>query len=106
MNHLDVYRLATLDEAEALGLDELLDGDAVTLIEWGEDIEALLPLDRVTVTMEPARLDEVAVGDDALDHRRIAISLAGRVREREPLLRAALETADASDDVVWPGQPC
>lgn len=43
VNHLDVYRLGSLDEAEALGLDEMLDGDALTLIEWGEMIEPLLP---------------------------------------------------------------
>ena len=41
VNHLDVYRLGSLDEAEALGLDEMLDGDALTLIEWGEMIEPL-----------------------------------------------------------------
>ena len=54
INHLDVYRLGTLDEVEALGLDELLDGEAVTLVEWGEAIETLLGPSRLVVTLQLA----------------------------------------------------
>jgi tRNA threonylcarbamoyladenosine biosynthesis protein TsaE len=51
LQHLDVYRLDHLQEAIDLGLDELLDGDAVTLIEWGEAVGALLPPDRLEVLL-------------------------------------------------------
>src|SRR3954463_1634678 len=44
LNHLDVYRLEHVSEAEDLGLGELLD-DGVTLIEWGDTIVAALPAD-------------------------------------------------------------
>ena len=49
LQHLDVYRLDHLQEAIDLGLDELLDADAVTVIEWGEAVGALLPPDRLEV---------------------------------------------------------
>ena len=45
LNHLDVYRLEHVTEAEDLGLGELLE-DGITLIEWGDDrqrVAARLP---------------------------------------------------------------
>ena len=36
VNHLDLYRLEGVDERDALELDEYLDADAVTFIEWAE----------------------------------------------------------------------
>lgn len=44
MNHLDVYRLENVGEAEDLGLGEMLE-DGVTLIEWGDTIAPALPAD-------------------------------------------------------------
>jgi tRNA threonylcarbamoyladenosine biosynthesis protein TsaE len=44
LNHLDVYRLENVQEAEDLGLGELLEG-GVTLIEWGDTIAPVLPAD-------------------------------------------------------------
>lgn len=41
--HLDLYRLETPDEVDRLGLDELLDGDAVALVEWPERGRHALP---------------------------------------------------------------
>ncbi|MGH7321756.1 MAG: tRNA (adenosine(37)-N6)-threonylcarbamoyltransferase complex ATPase subunit type 1 TsaE [Candidatus Rokuibacteriota bacterium] len=41
--HVDLYRTEHLDEVRALGLDELIDGDGVTVIEWGDKAEPLLP---------------------------------------------------------------
>lgn len=49
MNHLDVYRIAHPSEVADLGLSELLDDDAVTLIEWGDMITAHLPNDFLEV---------------------------------------------------------
>jgi len=58
VHHLDAYRLETIDEAADLGLDELLDDDAVTVIEWGDRLRAVLPGDRLEIAF---RLGE---GDD------------------------------------------
>ena len=41
--HVDLYRLAHADEALDLGLDEYLFGAGVTVIEWAERIESILP---------------------------------------------------------------
>lgn len=51
MNHLDVYRLAQLEEVLDLGLQELLDGDAVTLIEWGDVIAPALGAEYLEVRL-------------------------------------------------------
>ena len=48
VNHLDVYRIEALAEAEDLALVELLD-EGVTLIEWGDVILPALPDDRLDV---------------------------------------------------------
>lgn len=44
LNHLDVYRLEQVSEAEDLGIGELLE-NGVTVIEWGDTIAAVLPPD-------------------------------------------------------------
>lgn len=41
--HLDLYRVETEREVSGLGLDELLDGDAVALVEWPERARGWLP---------------------------------------------------------------
>ena len=41
--HLDLYRIEGDDEAARLGLAEILDGDAVALVEWPARAAALLP---------------------------------------------------------------
>jgi tRNA threonylcarbamoyladenosine biosynthesis protein TsaE len=51
VNHLDVYRLDRLREADDLAVGELLDSDAVTMIEWGEAIRAVLPRDYLEVRL-------------------------------------------------------
>lgn len=111
INHLDVYRLGSLDEAEALGLDELLDGDSVTLVEWGEGIEPLLGTSRLTVTLQLAPLkggEPTGAGDDdPLDHRLVSFELVGTGRSRRQSLDRALHTAVDSGAARWESdEPC
>ena len=47
--HLDVYRIEDPEEMEEIGLDDCLYGDGVTVIEWAEQIEELLPPDTVRI---------------------------------------------------------
>lgn len=68
LNHLDVYRLDQLHEVLDLGLQELLDGSAVTLIEWGDAIVPALPADYLEVRLE------FGEGDD---DRRITLRSVG-----------------------------
>ena len=41
--HIDLYRLATDEEAEELGLEEYLGREGVAAIEWADKISSLLP---------------------------------------------------------------
>ena len=43
MYHLDLYRLSGEDEFESMGGEDFLYPDGVTLIEWSEKIEDMLP---------------------------------------------------------------
>jgi tRNA threonylcarbamoyladenosine biosynthesis protein TsaE len=50
--HVDLYRTESLEEIRRLGLDELLDGDGVTVIEWAEKAEPLLPARTARIRIE------------------------------------------------------
>lgn len=41
--HFDFYRLEDEDDALKIGLDEYLEGDGVSVIEWAEKFPAILP---------------------------------------------------------------
>ncbi len=61
LNHLDVYRLDDTAETLDLDLPELLEV-GVTVIEWGEEIDQVLPVDHLTVRL---RYPDVGAADDA-----------------------------------------
>ena len=50
--HIDAYRLRDIDEFLELGADELLGADNVSLIEWADRVEEVLPRDRLTIQIE------------------------------------------------------
>ena len=54
--HYDCYRLASGEDAEALGLTEYFYGKGICLIEWGENISGVLPEN--TKTVEIIKIDE------------------------------------------------
>lgn len=49
--HADLYRVADDDELEQTGLSDLLDGEVVAVIEWGERFAAQLPDDHLAVRL-------------------------------------------------------
>ena len=53
--HFDFYRITKLEEALDIGLYDYLDSGALCLMEWPENIEALLPEEtlRVSITVAP-----------------------------------------------------
>jgi tRNA threonylcarbamoyladenosine biosynthesis protein TsaE len=80
--HVDVYRLDHLQELHDLGFDDLVGGDVVTVVEWGDRVSALLPGDRLDVLLEPGSGD---------DDRTVSIDAAGVTwAERRDLLVAAV----------------
>ncbi|HEX2118767.1 MAG TPA: tRNA (adenosine(37)-N6)-threonylcarbamoyltransferase complex ATPase subunit type 1 TsaE [Acidimicrobiales bacterium] len=66
--HLDVYRLDHMQELVDLGIAELLDEGAVTLIEWGDAVTPGLPSDFLEVRLETG---------DAPDDRFLTIRSVG-----------------------------
>ncbi|MGI9600257.1 MAG: tRNA (adenosine(37)-N6)-threonylcarbamoyltransferase complex ATPase subunit type 1 TsaE [Acidimicrobiales bacterium] len=83
MHHLDVYRLDQLAETMDLDLPDLLDGDTVTLIEWGDAIVPVLPPDYLEI-----RLTFGEGNDDRLVELR---PVGGRWASREAALARRLD---------------
>ena len=65
--HVDVYRLDRVQDVIDLGLQELLEDDGILLVEWGDAVEGLLPVDHLVV--------ELTTADD--DTRRIVVGGIG-----------------------------
>ena len=51
LNHFDAYRIGDSDEMLDIGFDEMITGDAVSVIEWAELIEDILPKERYNITI-------------------------------------------------------
>jgi tRNA threonylcarbamoyladenosine biosynthesis protein TsaE len=49
--HVDVYRLERIQELHDVGFEEMVGDDAVTLVEWGDVVAALLPRERLEVRL-------------------------------------------------------
>lgn len=56
--HLDCYRFSNPAGADSIGLDDLLDGRAILIIEWAERIALRLPLECLTITLEQDEHDD------------------------------------------------
>jgi len=50
--HLDLYRIEKPSDLDELGLEEILGGDGVAVVEWGERLGRWLPPRRLTITLE------------------------------------------------------
>ena len=66
--HVDLYRLEGADDFHSIGLEEILDREAVVIIEWGEKLD--LPVNdpvRVRILVDPVsdeRLLEIDFGQE------------------------------------------
>lgn len=86
LHHLDVYRIDHPDDTLDLDLPELLE-TGVTVVEWGERIDPVLPASRATVEL---RFDDD--DDQDPDRRQIRIGLHGpRWLARRAALARVLE---------------
>lgn len=50
--HFDVYRVNDPDEIYAIGFDEYVFSDAVSIIEWSTYIEELIPEEHISINIE------------------------------------------------------
>lgn len=70
LNHFDVYRVSDPDEIYAIGFDDYIFSDAVSVIEWANYIEEILPQDFLHILMEK----DLSQGED---YRKITITPYG-----------------------------
>ena len=68
MYHMDLYRLSGEDEFESMGGEEFLYPDGITLVEWSEKIESMLPDNTIYV--------EIGINSDGT--REISIKREGK----------------------------
>jgi tRNA threonylcarbamoyladenosine biosynthesis protein TsaE len=78
-NHIDLYRVGSDGEALGLGLEDLLGGDSVSVMEWAEKTEDLLPAARFEVLIEPGRGPDdrfitIKSGDPGIRKRLMAMA--------------------------------
>lgn len=50
--HFDAYRLKSAGEAREIGTEDYLYGDGISIIEWPEKMEPLIPKDAIHITIE------------------------------------------------------
>src|SRR6059036_2884753 len=62
--HIDLYRIGTAEDLDELGLEEVLGGDAVAVVEWAERLGPY----------HPERYVEVRVADRGGEERQITIT--------------------------------
>jgi tRNA threonylcarbamoyladenosine biosynthesis protein TsaE len=65
--HVDLYRLEEEKQVLGIGLDEILDRNAIVLIEWAERFPRLLPARRIEIHITPGpgetrRIDVTQIG--------------------------------------------
>ncbi len=56
--HIDLYRLDEASEVASLGLDEIMNRDALVVIEWGERFPELWPEERWEIRIEAVDEDQ------------------------------------------------
>ena len=64
--HFDVYRIGDIEEMDEVGFEDYVMGDGVSLIEWANLIEEILPERRTNILIEK----DLTQG---FDYRRITI---------------------------------
>ena len=64
--HFDVYRIGDISEMDEIGYEDYVYGEGVSLIEWANLIEEILPDERICITIEKDL-------DQGFDYRKITI---------------------------------
>lgn len=64
--HFDVYRIGDVEEMEEIGYEDCFYGEGVSLVEWANLIEEILPEHYVQITMEKDP-------EKGFDYRRITV---------------------------------
>ena len=92
LSHVDLYRIRTPHELESIGLIEYFSGHTVTAIEWADKGRAVLPQDRIDITLthRTARSRTIQVrttgpkSDKILARMRVQYGKTGRTQRVSP----------------------
>ncbi|APQ98152.1 tRNA (adenosine(37)-N6)-threonylcarbamoyltransferase complex ATPase subunit type 1 TsaE [Clostridium botulinum] len=68
--HFDVYRVNDPDEIEAIGFDEYIFGEGISIIEWSDYIEDLIPNEHMDI-----RINKIPEKGES--YRKITINYYG-----------------------------
>lgn len=88
MVHVDAYRIADEDEFLEIGIEEYLEADCITVIEWADRFPDVLPKDHLRIRLELHDTDST----------RFAILHS--VGERSTQILSSLARLVRSDDLV------
>lgn len=69
--HFDVYRIGDVEEMDEVGFEDYVMGDGVSLIEWANLIEEILPERRTEILIEKDL-------EKGFDYRRITVREVGK----------------------------
>ncbi|RRA48882.1 tRNA (adenosine(37)-N6)-threonylcarbamoyltransferase complex ATPase subunit type 1 TsaE [Acidipila sp. EB88] len=69
--HLDLYRLESERQVEQLGIDELLEDDAIVLVEWGEKFASI----------QRRAAGEIVMESEGGDGRKISVKLRQELQQ-------------------------
>ncbi len=64
--HFDVYRIGDVEEMDEIGYEDYFYGEGVSLVEWAELIEELIPSEAIQITIEKDT-------EKGFEYRRITI---------------------------------
>lgn len=68
--HFDVYRIGDVEEMDEIGFDDYISGEGVSLIEWSNLIEEILPEKRAEICIEKDL-------EQGFEYRRITVERIG-----------------------------
>ncbi|MBD9017688.1 MAG: tRNA (adenosine(37)-N6)-threonylcarbamoyltransferase complex ATPase subunit type 1 TsaE, partial [Coprococcus comes] len=68
--HFDVYRIGDIEEMDEIGFEDYVYGDGVSLIEWANLIDEILPANRTEIMIEKDL-------EQGFDFRRITVEKRG-----------------------------
>lgn len=72
--HFDVYRISDISEMDELGYEEYFYSDGVSLVEWSNLIEEIIPDNAVKITIEKDL-------EKGFDYRRIEVNHNEGIRD-------------------------
>jgi tRNA threonylcarbamoyladenosine biosynthesis protein TsaE len=69
--HVDLYRLEGVDELEDIGLEDLMDDQAVTAIEWADKLSGNLPAGYLSMNFEISGDEDRKISLIAYGHNEV-----------------------------------